>query len=173
MAQIPDKLTDFRVFNDAQDLIGVVDVDLPDLEADTEELRGAGIAGTIETPALGQLKSLTVGLSFRTMTDSSHKLLAPKAHKLTLYGSLQFFDGASGENAEKQCKIYVQAIPKKKSLGKFDSGKQTETKMELEATYLKLTLDGEDRIEIDKLNYIYAIDGTDYLADVRTNLGLG
>ena len=38
--RIPDKLTDFRVYNDAQDLLGVADIDLPDFEADSDEIKG-------------------------------------------------------------------------------------------------------------------------------------
>ncbi len=173
MPRIPDKLTDFRVYDDAQDLLGVADVTLPSFEADTDEIKGAGLAGSIETPALGQFKSMQVGLSFRTPTTSSFKLLAPKSHKLSLYGSLQHFDGGTGTIAEIPCKIYVQGLPKKKEMGKFDSGKKTETKIEFELTYIKITLDGADKVELDKLNYIYVVDGTDYLADVRANLGLG
>ena len=43
---------------------------------------------------------------------------------------------------------------------------------EFECTYLKITLDGKDMVEIDKLNYKCVIDGTDYLADIRTALGM-
>ena len=131
MALIPDKLTDFRVYDDGNDLIGVADIDLPDFEADSDEIKGAGIAGTLETPALGQMKSMTIGLSFRTITTSSFGLLAPKTHPLTLYGSIQFFDGGSGEIQEVPCKIYASALPKKKTMGKFDSAKKMDSKMDL------------------------------------------
>lgn len=170
--RIPDKLTDFRIYNDAQDLLGVADIDLPDFEADSDEIKGAGLAGVLDTPALGQFKSLQVGLNFRTPTDATFTLLAPKVHKLSLYGSIQHFDGVASEIKEIPCKIYVHGLPKKKSMGKFDSGKKTETKLELELTYIKISLDGEDKLELDKLNYIFMVDGKDYLAAVRVNLGL-
>ncbi|MGF9821967.1 phage major tail tube protein [Brevibacillus agri] len=32
--------------------------------------------------------------------------------------------------------------------------------------------DGETVVEIDKFNYVCVIDGVDYLAKVRSNLGL-
>lgn len=170
--RIPDKLTDFRVYNDAQDLLGVADVDMPSFEADGDELSGAGVAGTIDTPALGQFKSLTVGLNFRTPTEASLTLLAPRTHKLSLYGSIQHFDGASGEIKEVPCKVFVHGLPKKKELGKLESAKKTGTKVEFELTYIKISLDGEDKLELDKLNYIFTVDGRDYLATVRANLGL-
>ena len=85
---------------------------------------------------------------------------------------MQHFDGAAGEIKEIPCKIYVHGLPKKKELGKFDSGKKTDTKLELELTYIKITLDDKDKLELDKLNYIFVVDGKDYLAAVRANLGL-
>lgn len=173
MAKIPDKLTDFRVYDDSQDLLGVADIELPSFEAESDELKGAGLAGVLETPALGQMKSLQLGMTFRTPTASSFKLLAPHVHKLSLYGSLSLFDGGRGEIREIPCKVYVHGLPKKKEMGKFDSAKQTGTKIEFELTYIKITLDGVDQVELDKLNYIYRIGDVDYLADVRVNLGLG
>ncbi|MDR3089852.1 MAG: phage major tail tube protein [Desulfobulbaceae bacterium] len=171
--QIPDKLTDFRAYNESNDMLGVVDIDLPSFEAETDEIKGAGLAGTLDTPALGQHKSMTVGLNFRAPTDNSLGLLAPKVHRLALYGSIQHFDGGKGEIIEVPCRIYAHGLPKKKEMGKFESAKQTGTKVEFELTYIKITLDGKDKVEVDKLNYIFAVDGKDYLAAVRVNLGLG
>ena len=169
--RIPDKLTDFRVYNEGNDEVGVADVELPDFEGETDDLSGAGLAGTISTPALGQFKSMKLGLNFRTPTPSSLRLLEPRVHKLTCYGSIQDFDGS--EIREVPCKIYVHALPQKKTTGKFETAKRTGTKVELELTYIKISLDGTDYVELDKLNYIYIVGGTDYLAAVRANLGLG
>ncbi len=170
--QIPELLTDFRVYSEGADLLGVATVSLPSFDPETDEIRGAGIAGTIDTPALGQMKSMQVGLDFRTMTKATYTLQAPKIQKVNLYGSLQMMDGAAGTLKQIPCKIYIQGLPKKKELGKFDSGKKTETKIEFEIVYIKITLEGKDVVELDKLNYIYMVDGKDYLADVRPNLGL-
>ena len=38
--------------------------------------------------------------------------------------------------------------------------------------YIKVMLEGEVMVEIDKYNYICVIAGVDYLAEVRTALGL-
>lgn len=47
-----------------------------------------------------------------------------------------------------------------------------DSKTTLEVTYIKVTIDGVRKVEIDKLNYIHFVDGVDYLADVRKALGL-
>ena len=56
-------------------------------------------------------------------------------------------------------------------MGKMETGKQMETATEFEVYYLKLVVDGKDKIEIDKLNYIFVVDGVDYLKDVNSQLG--
>lgn len=43
---------------------------------------------------------------------------------------------------------------------------------EFEVTYIKISLDGNEILEIDKYNYICKINGKDYLKDIRQVLGL-
>ena len=46
------------------------------------------------------------------------------------------------------------------------------TQIEFELPYYKLELDGKLQAEIDKYNYICKINGVDYLASVRSDLGV-
>ena len=45
--------------------------------------------------------------------------------------------------------------------------------MEFEVVYMKIELDGRERVELDKYNYKYVVDGVDQMASVRTALGMG
>ncbi|MBF1685406.1 MAG: phage major tail tube protein, partial [Selenomonas sp.] len=69
-------------------------------------------------------------------------------------------------------KVNIRGLPKKGSLGSLKPAEHTDSKTTLEVTYLKVTIDGVRKVEIDKLNYIHFIDGVDYLKDVRRALGL-
>ena len=51
--KVPEKLINFRVYEDGDDLVGVADVTLPTLDAMTETVKGAGIAGEVESPVMG------------------------------------------------------------------------------------------------------------------------
>ena len=44
---VPEMLRNFRVYEESYDMIGTADVELPTLEALTETIKGAGIAGEI------------------------------------------------------------------------------------------------------------------------------
>ncbi len=169
---IPEKLIGFRVYNEGTDQIGLADVELPEIEFLSETTSGAGIAGEVESLVLGQTKSLPLKLKWRAFNGSAASLLAPKSHLLDLRGSIQRFDAAAGTYEPQAMKVLVRASPKKSGLGKLEMGKPMDNESEFEVTYLKVWLGGKEVIEIDKMNYIFKVDGTDYLASVRANLGI-
>ncbi len=171
MGKIPEKLINFAVYNEGAELLGVADATLPSLEYMTDSVSGAGIAGELDSPVVGHFKSMSVGLKFRTITGNVAELAAPRAHQLDLRGSIQMYDSASGTYIPTPVKVVVMASPKKAALGKFDVGKPQDSETELEISYLKMWLDGQEVVEIDKYNYLCVIDGVDYLAAVRDNLG--
>lgn len=172
MPKIPEKLINYRVYNEGADLMGTADISLPDIEYLTESISGAGIAGEIDGATIGHTSSMTVGINFRTVTKDCIKLLAPKAHLLDLRGATQSYDPASGEYEVGKLNIVTKVIPKKVGLGKMASGSPMDTSGEYETIYLKITIDGETKVEIDKINYIFIVDGVDYLKDVKEALGL-
>ena len=48
--KVPERLVNFRVYNEGNDLLGVATVDLPSIEAMSDTVSGAGIAGEVESP---------------------------------------------------------------------------------------------------------------------------
>ncbi len=172
MNQVPEKLINFRVYEDGADLLGVADVELPSLDAMTETVKGAGIAGEVDSPVLGHFGSMTLKLNWRTVTRPTANLAQPKVHNLDLRGAIQVMNAGAGEYRVAPLKVTVRCIPKKTELGKLDVGAKSDASNEFEVVYISVTLDGEKIIEIDKYNYICVINGTDYLKQVRAALGL-
>ena len=93
--RIPDKLVGFNVFAENR-LLGVADITLPSIEYMTETLSGAGIAGETETPALGQVSSMSVQISMRTQHTEARKLLELRGQQIDVRGSLQEQDSSTG-----------------------------------------------------------------------------
>ena len=112
-----------------------------------------------------------MSLTWRNTTDAFINLAHHKAHELDLYSAQQDYDAGLGEYRERAVHIFLKAIPTTLNIGKLAVGEMTDTKTEFEVLYLKLTIDGKERIELDKFNYIYRVEGTDYLAGVRSALG--
>lgn len=170
--KVPEKLINYRVYKDSTDYIGLADVTLPTLEAMTETVSGAGIAGEVDSPTLGHYGSMETVLNWRTLEKTNMGLAAPNGVQLDMRGAQQVYDSSAGKYVVRPVKVVVVGIPKNTELGKLEVGTTTDTANTLETTYLKVDIDGETVLEYDKYNYICNIAGTDYLADVREALGL-
>lgn len=168
---VRDKLVNYEVYCAGERKLGMGDITLPSLEYKTATLSGAGIGGEIEMPTPGQIGSMELEISWRTINEDVTNLLSMKAQDLELRGANENYDAATGEIKIESVKINVRCLPKKGDLGSFKSADHTDTKTTLEVIYMKVSVDGKREIEIDKLNYIHYIDGVDYLESVRNALG--
>ncbi|PWK16063.1 phage major tail tube protein [Tumebacillus permanentifrigoris] len=172
MKQISEKLINYSVYRNGTEFLGTSDVTLPDLESLSETVKGAGIAGEVESPTLGHFGSMTVSLNWRTLDAPNFRLAQQKSHALDFRGSIQTYDTGAGEYKPVGVKVSVRGTPKKTSLGKLEVGGTMDTSNELEVTYIKVLIDNKIVLELDKFNFICVIDGVDVLKDVREQLGM-
>lgn len=172
MNQVPQLLINYRVYEDGVELIGTADIELPELEYMSEKIKGAGIAGEIDSPVIGHFGSMGIKINWRTISKPLIALASPKAHNLDFRGAIQVYDAGTGEYKVSSVKVVAKCTPKKTGLGKFNAGSPLDSSSEFEAAYLKVNIDDKTVVEIDKLNYICFIDGIDYLKDVRKALGI-
>lgn len=68
--------------------------------------------------------------------------------------------------------MYIKGFTKKLDPGKLTVMESQEASTEHEVYYLKAYFSGIEVLEIDKYNFIYKVNGTDYLEDVRNALGM-
>ena len=170
--QVPERLINFRVYNASNDLLGIATVDLPEIEAMSDTVSGAGIAGEVESPVLGHYSSMTTTFTWRTIETAAMNLCKPKAHAVEVRGSQQVYDAASGSYESVPVRATMRITPKTVTLGTFEPGATTDTEQEFEVTYLKLFVNKKAVVEIDKYNYIAKFGDEDALAGVRADLGL-
>lgn len=170
--QVPERLINFRVYDDNNDLLGIATVELPEIEAMSDTVSGAGIAGEVESPVLGHFSSMTTTFSWRTIEVAAMKLAQQKAHAVDVRGSQQVYDGANGTYSTVPVRAAMRIVPKNVSLGTFEPGATTDTEQEFEVLYLKVFLNGKEVMEIDKYNYVAKFGDHDALASVRSDLGL-
>ena len=170
--QVPERLINFRVYNDSNDLLGIATVDLPEIEAMSDTVSGAGIAGEVESPVLGHFSSMTTTFTWRTIEAAAMALSQQKAHAVEVRGSQQVYDAANGEYSTVPVRVSMRIAPKTVTLGTFEPGATTDTEQEFEVTYLKVFVNNKALVEIDKYNYIAKFGDNDALAGVRADLGL-
>lgn len=169
---IPSVLINAKIYNEGKELMGAGTVEFPDFEFMTESATGLGLAGEIDIPVLGHFKSLTMSVNWNSVCEQAANLLAPKAHQLAIYGSVQDWDASNGTFSPSPVRVLVKATPKKSGVGKFEPGKKMEPATEFELTYVKMSIGGKEKVELDKINFICRINGTDYLSAVRSHLGM-
>ncbi|MBQ7544923.1 MAG: phage major tail tube protein [Synergistaceae bacterium] len=168
---IPEKGINFSVYLNGEDLLGIAEGTIPTLESMTSEVKGAGVAGVVESPVVGHFNSTNFSLTWRTVTKDFLKLFAHDTNDLELFSALQWYDAGLGAYKKVQLHVYMKAITKTRTPGNLVVGDLQDTQMEFEVPYMKIELDGKEWIELDKYNYIYKVNGVDELAEVRTALG--
>ena len=168
----PDVLSQYKVYNFGQDLIGVAQVDLPAIQSMTTEVKGAGIGGTIDMPVVGMIQSMSTTFNFKTAVRNAYPLMVASFNHLELWGSLQMLEVGSGRLVAVQHKVILRGIFKNLTPGKFAVAETQDRSIELETIYYKELLAGVEHLEIDKYNMIYRVDGVDQLAAIRANIGM-
>lgn len=170
---IPEKVVNYMLYADgSRSLTALVDVDLPDIQFMSETISGAGISGEIDSTTLGHLQAMTMGLNFRTLIDQNYHMLEQRAYNLEIKAGLQSTDQNSGKIIPGKYRIMVKGYPKGFTQGKIGVGKPTDSKQEFSVNYLKVEYDGEEVLEVDKINMIFKVKGTDYLTDTRAAMGM-
>jgi P2 family phage contractile tail tube protein len=170
--QIPEKLNDVFVYFNGNNLAGTADIQLPSFEHLTETIKGAGIAGEYESPTLGHFQSQKLTINWRILNEDVVSLIAPVVGSFDCRGVNQVLDAATGQYIMVPCRVLARGIANKNELGKMEKGSPYDASSEIEVIYIKIDINGKTLVELDKLNYKFVVNGTDYLADIRKALGM-
>lgn len=167
---ISERLTNFTTYLNGERRLGLVDIELPDLEPMTEEVSGSGILGTIETQTIGHFNAMTSTLKFRTISSDAFAFVPTERNQIVVRGSQQGMDSSRGTVKHEKVKITMNVQAKNTSLGKFEVGAQTDTSLEVNVHYFKMEVSGKVMAELDPLNHICIINGVDVMEEIRENL---
>ena len=170
MANIPEKITNYMVYKDGTNLLGIGDANLPDFEALTETIKGAGILGEYDSVSVGHFGEQEVEVNFRDVTSA---LKAGDGNiNLIFKAANQSSDKTSGKIQKRQLYISVTGVRKKLGTGKLEAGSPMESSVVISLRQIKIKDDNKDILELDKQNYIYKVNGEDLLVDERRAMGM-
>ena len=166
---IPEVIHDFNIYNTGSKIIGLTgEVALPDFEAMTETISGAGILGEIETTIAGRYGSMEQEIPFRCIDADYFKLIDPTTPvDLTLRGAIQYNVRANGSTDYMGMRVVFRGRCKKITIGTVKQGGPMDSSITLELTYILIEVDGKQLIEVDKLNSVYKVNGVDMLAEIN------
>ncbi len=172
MSLIPERLVNYMLYEEGGKLLGTGDIKLPAFESMTETIKGAGIAGEYESSTPGHFGSQQVEINFREPTEAIRRLYTPGKKQLVLKAVNQSYNSAAGVKEQRQLYVSLGCEFKSGDPGTAGSNAETGTTVTMEVSYLLIKDKEEDILEFDKFNYIYKVNGTDYLSDVRKILGI-
>jgi len=171
MPKTKDAVINYAIYEDANEFYGTAQVQLPDLNSLTTTLSGAGIAGNVEVVIRGHMDAMSMTINFNTFCKEQAALAEQRPHNLDIRVAQQGTDSTSGELGVDAIKHIARVTPKSLKYGKIAPAATADASGEYAVSYLATYINGEKINEIDPLNFICIINGTDYLAEVRKALG--
>ena len=169
---IPEKLKGFMCYDDGNKMIGIADVTLPNFTAMTDTISGAGILGELDTPAVGNFGSMTTTINWRSLVEENVVYIAPNTYQFDFRGSVQIYDQDGLAFGSRSVKVVMKAIPKTINLGNFNNAATMGTSGEFELVYILISIEGKPMVELDKFAYKFIVNGVDYTAKLRQDIGL-
>lgn len=169
---IPTKINAYNVYLDGTKLLGVSDeVTLPNFEALTETLSGAGLLGEIDEPLLGHFGASEIEIPFRTLNKDMFKIAnMQSAISLTLRMSTQTINESDMITDFMPSRVVIKGKNKALTGGKVKQGSGTGSSLKVEILYILVEVDKQAKFELDKLNFVYKVDGKDLLEKVRSQV---
>ncbi|MGI5839285.1 MAG: phage major tail tube protein [bacterium] len=159
-----------KLLSDGQEIDDNVSCQLPSIETQTGEVKGAGILGTIDMPATGQIGSMTFTINMRSVNKKAAELAKPGLQNIELR-FVRDTVTADGQTVPEGAKIFIAGINKKFDPGKVESPTTMDGSIDFEVLRYRQIIDGVETLLIDKRNYIFKVNGVDYMKQVRAALG--
>ncbi|ABB56780.1 phage major tail tube protein [Synechococcus elongatus] len=166
---IPRVLKNFNLFVDGRGYAGVIEqLTLPKLTTQMEEYRGGGMDAPVEID-LGQEKLECTFQLFEYDPNVVRLwgLADGAATQVTARGGLR----RDGEAAV-PIVVNMRGVVKEMDAGDWTAGEKTSGQFMMALRYIKVAIDGQELIEVDVVNMIRKVGGTDQLESIRAAIGI-
>ncbi|MBS7846236.1 phage major tail tube protein [Pseudomonas fluorescens] len=169
---LPHKLKNMNLFNDGNLYRGKAkSVTLPALGRKMEAYRGGGMNGAVKAD-LGMSDD---GIQLEWKLGGLDLIVLKQFGAVNASGVAMRFSGAFEQDDTGEVsavEIVVRGRHESIEMGEAKPGEDTEHTIKTTCTYYKLTVDNEEIIEVDLLNFIEKVGGVDMLEKQRSAIGL-
>lgn len=148
--QIPERVSQCRAYVDNTRLSVTGELTLPDFSRATQDMTGAGIAGTLSTPTRGALDSMRATFASRVMTPEFLAAFAYGAHTLEFRALIQSSDAFGA--TEQRFSAFMRVLPVSTTSGTIQNGEEMGASVEFEVLDIRIDIDGITYVDISKLN---------------------
>lgn len=166
---LPTVTNTFNVYNKGNALIGLSgEVTLPDFSAMTEEMSGSGLLGTINETIMGHFDSQELTIPFQNLDTDIFSMADPtEVVDLNLRASQQTMDKGKGTAGYRGFRMAVRGKLKSFEPGVLKQAGLMNSSIKLELLYILIEIDGEVKMELDKLNSVYRVNGKDIMEEMK------
>ncbi len=166
-----NKIVNANVYLDGSNLLGrAQEVQLPTIKAKMADHEALGLVGVPEFPA--GLEKMEGKIKWASLyPEVLGKAATPFTHySLQVRGNLETYD-STGRVSEVPVVGLLTAGFKSVPMGTYKARDNAEFETDISVYYCKLTVDGNDVLEIDVLANIWRANGEDLLTTYRSNIG--
>jgi hypothetical protein len=158
-----------NLFVDGRGYAGRVDeVQLPKLSLKTEEHRAGGMDLPVEIDlGMEKLESTLTLSDYDPELFKLYGLVDNDSIAITIRGAIQ----AQGEDA-KPVVVNMRGGWKELDSGTWKPGDKSTLSISVIANYYKLSIDGDELIEVDAVNLVRKVGGKDQMASIRSAIGI-
>ncbi len=169
---LPRKLKHLNLFLDGENWIGVAEEYTPaKLAMKLEAYRGGGMPGAVHINMGLDDGALDTEFTF----GGYEAALFKKQHQAKIDGVMLRFAGSFQRDDTAQVsavEIVQRGRIKELDGGTLKTGDNSQQKATMVNTYYKVTVDGEELVEIDLINMIWKVGGEDLMEEHRKAIGL-
>lgn len=172
MDKITNKVIEYTVYvrenGKATKIADTTSVTLPSIEKLTDTIKGSGIIGEIDLPTYGQISSMETEVATRTTNDKWGTLIT--ANEIEYRWVTDVIDPSTAKVTVDSHKAFLKVINKKAEEGKLEPGSAQDGSASFEVIAYKRIINGNEIVNIDKLNGILAINGVNMFDDISQYL---
>jgi P2 family phage contractile tail tube protein len=167
----PSVVKNYKVYNaQGGQFVGLADIVLPKLAFEKNEVKGSGLAGTLNLPIMGNLQPMSTTMTFHIDTVQSLTLFSGGSAQIRAQSSLQMYDTQAGQYVELPEEVLMNVICDEYDLGKRDSSTKGTNVLMFSVVYLALIYNNKKFWEIDPFNDIVIINGVNLNAQTNANI---
>lgn len=165
---LPTVTNTYNVYDNGNKLIGLSDeITIPDFTAVTEEMSGSGLLGKIQEAVMGHFDSQEMEIPFLNLDNDIFSYANPlKVIDLNLRASQQQLNTEAGTAGYRGIRIAVRGKMKSFKPGVLKQGGKMNASITLEVHRILIAIDGETKLELDKLNSVYKVNGEDIMEEM-------
>lgn len=166
------KITNANVYEGNNSFVGKIsEMELPALEQEMTEQNLLGLYGQLELPS--GLQAMEASMTFNSIYDDMlDAFMNPTRSRLLHLRTSRETWTEEGLTEQIPVVVFFIGSCKNLPLGGFTPRENTELELELNVTFLKVLVDGVERLEVDVMNNVYKVNGQDILQQFRANLGV-